>query len=118
MISIKDLAFTYPGADKPALNGVTLQIPAGELCLVMGPSGAGKSTLLRCLNGLVPHFYGGSVPGDKRGAGRDPIALEPRRMSETVGFVFQDPEAQAVVDVVEDELAFAMENYGLPLSTM
>jgi energy-coupling factor transport system ATP-binding protein len=86
--------------------------------LVVGPSGAGKSTLLRCINGLVPHFYGGTIGGRICVAGRDPVALEPRRMSEVVGFVFQDPEAQAVVDVVEDELAFAMENQGLPLTTM
>jgi energy-coupling factor transport system ATP-binding protein len=97
---------------------VSLRIAEGEFVLVVGPSGAGKSTLLRCINGLVPHFYGGTIGGQIRVAGRDPVALEPRHMSEMVGFVFQDPEAQAVVDVVEDELAFAMENHGLPLTTM
>lgn len=118
MISIKDLAFTYPGADKPALNGVTLQIPAGELCLVMGPSGAGKSTLLRCLNGLVPHFSGGSLLGSIRVNGLDPVSLSPREMSRIVGFVFQDPEAQFVVDRVEDEIAFSLENAALPGAEM
>jgi energy-coupling factor transporter ATP-binding protein EcfA2 len=81
---------------------------------VMGPSGAGKSTLLRCLNGLVPHFYGGTISGEVRVDGRDPVTLGPRGMADIVGFVLQDPEAQFVVDRVEDELAFALENQGVP----
>ena len=118
MISIKDLSFTYPGADSPALRGVTLQIPDGELCLVMGPSGAGKSTLLRCINGLVPHFSGGSLHGSIRVNGLDPVSLSPREMSQSVGFVFQDPEAQFVVDRVEDEIAFSLENAAMPNAEM
>jgi len=97
---------------------VSLHIEEGEFVLVVGPSGAGKSTLLRCINGLVPHFYGGAIGVRVCVAGRDPVALQPRRMNDLVGFVFQDPESQAVVDVVEDELAFAMENQGLPRATM
>lgn len=100
----------YPGANRPALVGISLQIPARELCLVMGPSGSGKSTFLRCINGLVPHFSGGSLHGSIRVNGLDPVRLSPREMSQTVGFVFQDPEAQFVVDLVEDEIAFSLEN--------
>jgi energy-coupling factor transport system ATP-binding protein len=118
MISIQDLTFTYPGAKKPALHDVTLQIPAGELCLVMGASGSGKSTLLRCINGLVPHFSGGSLQGSIRVNDLDPVRLSPREMSETVGFVFQDPEAQFVVDRVEDEIAFSLENAAIPVDEM
>jgi energy-coupling factor transport system ATP-binding protein len=110
MINIHDLTFTYPGAIQPALKGITLKIPAREFCLVMGPSGGGKSTLLRCINGLVPHFSGGSLHGSILVHGLDPVKLSPREMSQTVGFVFQDPEAQFVVDLVEDEIAFSLEN--------
>jgi energy-coupling factor transporter ATP-binding protein EcfA2 len=116
MIDFKDLTFTYPGTERPVLEGVSLHIPAGELCLVMGPSGAGKSTLLRCINGLVPHFTGGRLHGNILVNGFNPVEISPHEMSHIVGFVFQDPEAQFVVDVVEDEVAFSMENAGIPPS--
>jgi energy-coupling factor transport system ATP-binding protein len=84
----------------------------------MGPSGSGKSTLLRCINGLVPHFSGGSLLGMIRVNDLDPVQLSPREMSHRVGFVFQDPETQFVVDRVEDEIAFSLENAALPMDEM
>jgi energy-coupling factor transporter ATP-binding protein EcfA2 len=60
MITFDHLTYSYPGASGPALTDVTLHVAEGEFVLVAGPSGAGKSTLLRCLNGLVPHFTGGT----------------------------------------------------------
>jgi energy-coupling factor transporter ATP-binding protein EcfA2 len=118
MISVSELTFTYPGGKRPALQAVSLQIQDNELCLVMGPSGCGKSTLLRSLNGLVPHFSGGSLSGTIRVNGLDPVQLTPREMSRMVGFVFQDPEAQFVVNRVEDEIAFSLENAALPRQEM
>jgi energy-coupling factor transport system ATP-binding protein len=118
MISIKDLSFTYPGAGSPALRGINWVVPTGEFCLMIGSSGAGKSTLLRCINGLVPHFSGGSLKGSIRVNDLDPVRLTPREMSHMVGFVFQDPEAQFVVDKVEDEIAFSLENAAMPEDEM
>ncbi len=118
LISFRNVTYSYPGDSGPVLRNVDLDIEEGEFLLVIGQSGAGKSTLLRCLNGLVPHFYGGVFGGEMRVAGRDPLVEEPRGMSNLVGFVFQDPESQFVVDVVEDELVFAMENHNLPQTTM
>jgi len=118
VISLRDVTYTYPNTDVPVLCDLSLELEEGDFLLVIGASGAGKSTLLRCLNGLIPHFYGGVLRGEIRVAGRDPVAEEPRGMSDLVGFVFQDPEAQFVVDSVEDELAFAMENHNLPQSLM
>ena len=118
MITLEHVTYAYPGAQRPVLNDLNLKIADGEFVLVVGNSGAGKSTLLRCLNGLVPHFYGGTISGAIRVQGLDPVRSQPREMSTTVGFVFQDPEAQFVVDTVEAELAFAMENHALPQATM
>ncbi|HNT06057.1 MAG TPA: ATP-binding cassette domain-containing protein, partial [Anaerolineae bacterium] len=118
MIEFEHVTYTYPGASGPALSDVTLSIAEGEFVLVAGPSGAGKSTLLRCINGLVPHFSGGVVSGRIRVAGNDPLALGPQSLSRVVGFVFQDPEAQFVLDRVEDEIAFALENAALSPSEM
>jgi energy-coupling factor transporter ATP-binding protein EcfA2 len=118
MITISNLWFTYPGTDQPVLKGINVQIPDGEFCLVMGSSGSGKSTLLRCLNGLVPHFSGGQLAGQISVNGVDPVSVSPSEMSQMVGFVFQDPEAQFVVDRVEDEIAFSLENMAFPRDEM
>jgi energy-coupling factor transport system ATP-binding protein len=118
MIDIHALAYRYPGASTPALHNISLSIAEGEFVLLAGPSGSGKSTLLRVLNGLVPHFTGGKISGHARVAGLDPIREGPARMSRFVGMVFQEPESQFVVDVVEDEIAFAMENAGVPRDEM
>ena len=114
MIEISGLRYTYPGAARPALAGIDLALAAGERLLVAGPSGSGKSTLLRCLDGLVPHFHGGTLAGRLRVAGLDPVAAAPAGMAAAVGMVFQDPEAQVIAQRVEDEVAFALENHGLP----
>lgn len=113
MIRFEHLGYRYPGSESAILDDLSFDVREGEFLLVIGPSGSGKSTLLRCLNGLVPHFYGGQISGRLSVAGLDPVALGPRGMAGTVGFVLQDPEAQFVVDRVEDELAFALENQGL-----
>jgi energy-coupling factor transporter ATP-binding protein EcfA2 len=118
MIELRNITYAYPNQAKPVLENITLTVTPGEFLLVVGPSGAGKSTLLRCFNGLVPHFYGGKIQGQAQVGGRDPINLGPRGMSDLVGFVFQDPEAQFVTEQVEDELAFAMENHNFAQAKM
>ncbi|MBN1483769.1 MAG: ABC transporter ATP-binding protein [Chloroflexia bacterium] len=118
MIQLRDLGYRYPESDRPTLKNIHLDVPEGEFLLVAGPSGAGKSTLLRCLNGLVPHFYGGALTGQIEVCGQNPVSAGPRQMSVHVGLVFQDPESQQVASRVEDEIAFAMENHGLPETTM
>lgn len=118
MIAIDNLTFTYPNQPTPALNNVSWRVEAGEFVLLAGPSGSGKSTLLRCLNGLVPHFSGGLLKGQVSVGGVSAPAAGPRVLSHLVGFVSQDPESQSVLDVVEGEIAFALENAGIPLDEM
>ncbi len=112
------LTYRYPQARKPALREVSVRVPRGAFALLAGPSGAGKSTLLRCCNGLVPHFSGGHLQGEISVDGLNPVQCGPQEMSRAVGFVFQEPEAQFVVGRVEDEIAFALENLGLPRAEM
>jgi energy-coupling factor transporter ATP-binding protein EcfA2 len=118
VIAFDHVTYTYPEAGQPALRDVILQLPDAALTLLVGPSGAGKSTLLRCTNGLVPHFSGGSLRGSITVNGLDPVAATPQLMSRHVGFVFQDPEAQFVMNRVEDEIAFALENAAMPRQEM
>ncbi len=117
-IRLQGLTFTYPRAARPALEAISLHVPRGAFALLVGPSGSGKSTLLRCLNGLVPHFSGGRIRGQVRVEGLDPVRLGPQVMSRRVGFVFQHPEAQFVVERVEEDTAFALENQGIPAEEM
>lgn len=118
MIHFEQVSYTYPNATRPALHDLSLTICEGEFMLVVGASGSGKSTFLRCINGLVPHFYGGRFGGRVRVAGYDTQQAEPRDLAGVVGFVFQDPEAQMVVEVVEDELVFGLENLGIAPQVM
>ncbi len=117
-IRFENVSVTYDGADRPTLHRVELDIPEGELVLVVGETGCGKSTLLRCLNGLVPHFTGGTLSGRVTIAGRDTRTNPPRELADVVGMVGQDPQAGFVAEIVEDELAYGMECLGIEPDTM
>ncbi len=109
---------TFTDAAAPVLSGVDLTIPEGELVLVVGRTGSGKTTLLRTMNGLVPHFSGGTLHGRVVVDGRDTRTHRPRDLADVVGYVGQDPLAGFVTDTVEDELAYGMESLGLPADVM
>ncbi len=116
MIKLHDLTFTYNGTEQAALQNVNLTIEDGEFTLITGPSGGGKSTLCRCFNGLVPHFYGGTISGRAEVQGMDILKHTPKELAVKVGMVFQDPENQLVTTDVEREIAFGMENLGFPVN--
>ena len=118
VIEFASVTITYPGAERPALAHVDLDIGEGELVLVVGQTGSGKTTLLRAINGLVPHFTGGTLAGSVRVAGRDTSTHHPRDLADIVGIVPQDPLSSFVTDTVEEELAYGMECLGVPASTM
>ncbi|MGD8191715.1 ABC transporter ATP-binding protein [Brevibacillus ginsengisoli] len=118
MFQTKQLSYQYPEADSCALNQVNVSVEQGEFILLLGASGSGKSTFLRSLNGLVPRFYGGKLGGqvDVRGKSIDEWAQ--RDIVSTIGFVNQDPERQLLLDSVEREIVFGMENLGTPQEQM
>ncbi|OKI14012.1 ABC transporter ATP-binding protein [Streptomyces sp. CB03911] len=118
MITFEQVSVSYPGAAAPALQGLDLTVPEGELCLLVGPSGSGKSTLLGTVSGLVPHFTGGVLHGRVTVGGRDTRTHRPRELADLVGTVGQDPLAHFVTDTVEDELAYGMESLGLAPEVM
>ena len=118
MIELRGVTFSYDGAAAPSLTGVDLSLPEAELVLVAGRTGSGKSTLLGTFNGLVPHFSGGSLAGDVLIGGESIRGLAPRELADRIGYVGQDPLAGFVSDLVEDELAYGMEQLGLDARTM
>jgi energy-coupling factor transporter ATP-binding protein EcfA2 len=118
MILFDRVSVTYPSTPVATLRDVSLTIGEGELCLVTGATGAGKSTLLRAVNGLVPHFTGGTLAGRVVVDGRDTRVFPPRELADVVGVVVQDPLHGFVTDTVEEELAYGMEQLAVPAPTM
>ena len=110
---VDGLSFAYPGG-AAAVRDVSLEIQSGEVVALLGPSGSGKSTLLRALAGLVPHFHGGRFSGSVQVGGFDTRSTSPAELAGTVASVFQDPEDQVVMTRVENEVAFGLENLGVP----
>jgi energy-coupling factor transport system ATP-binding protein len=108
---VDGLSFAYPEGGT-ALRDVSLDVADGERVLLLGSSGSGKSTLLRALAGLVPHFHGGRFAGSVAVAGEDTRRARPAELAGTVASVFQDPEDQVVLTLVENEVAFGLENLG------
>jgi len=118
IIEIKDLSYTYPGLSKPSLSNITLSIERGSFVTLTGPSGCGKTTLCRCINGLVPHFYGGEATGEVKVSNLSVQDQPISELAQHVGFVFQNPENQLFSLSVEREIAFGLENLALPREEM
>jgi energy-coupling factor transport system ATP-binding protein len=117
-VRLERVTFSYPDETDPVLDDVSLSVREGDFVLVVGHTGSGKSTLLRAMNGLVPHFSGGTFAGQVLVSERSTLDHPPRRLTDVVAFVPQNPAASFVVDRVEDELAYAMENLAVPRAVM
>ncbi|HEX6150872.1 ABC transporter ATP-binding protein [Nocardioides sp.] len=116
MIELRGIRFSYD--ERAVLDAVDLHLDEGELVVVSGRTGSGKSTLLGVVTGLVPRFSGGVLQGDVRLDGESILDVPPRDRAHVIGHVGQDPASGFVTDTVEEELAFGMEQLGLPAETM
>ena len=118
IIELKDVSFSYDGSVEPAgekaLDQVSLSISEGDFVGVIGPSGAGKSTLAAVMSGAIPHHFTGQLFGATFVDGRDTCDVTLTDISNVVGSVLQDIDAQMVASVVEDEMLFGLENFGVP----
>jgi len=114
IIEAEALTYTYPIGEKPAFEDVNLKINKGEFVIITGPSGCGKTTLCRCFNGLIPHFYGGKLEGKITVCGLNVKEYPTYEIAKHVGMVFQNPENQLFALSVEKDVAFGLENLGVP----
>lgn len=117
-ISVKNVTYTYPEQDTPALKDVNLEVEKGEYLVVMGRNGAGKTTLCVLLNGVIPNVLGGKMRGRTEVMGLDTRRHHVYELAQYVGMVLQDPEAQLFTSNVRSEAAFAAENLGVPREEM
>ncbi|GAB3598307.1 ABC transporter ATP-binding protein [Microbacterium tumbae] len=116
LLRVRDLALTHAGSSRPSPQGVSFDVDAGEVVLLLGPSGSGKSTLTLALNGLIPQSVPAAVEGSVEVGGRSTLTTPVASLSTDIAMVFQDPDAQQVTGTVLDEVAFALENLLLPVS--
>lgn len=113
-LKIRDLSFQYRIRDSLAIENINFDLQPGELKLIVGASGSGKTTLMRCINGLIPRSYRGELHGTIELFGRDIRGFSMAQLAQTVGTLLQDPERQIVTSYVRNEIAFGLENLGLP----
>ncbi len=118
IISFKDFGFRYKQQKNPTLYDINLDIYPGEKILILGPSGSGKSTLCNCINGLIPFSYEGEITGSCTVNGTETSTASIFKLSDSVGTVLQDSDAQFVGLSVGEDIAFAMENDMIPRAEM
>ena len=116
IIRIDHVSFSYGEASARALDDVTLSVSPGDFLGIIGPSGAGKTTLASAMSGAIPHHYTGPFFGNVLVDGKDTCAVTLTDISQIVGSVLQDIDTQMVASVVEDEMLFGLENFGVPHS--
>ena len=114
IINVDDVSFSYGTQTEQALKHISLGVNRGDFIGIIGPSGAGKSTLAACLSGAVPRHYTGAFYGSVLVDGHDTCEVSLTDISQIVGSVLQDIDTQMVASVVEDEMLFGLENFGVP----
>lgn len=119
LIKFTNFYYRYKGNEEYALNNINLEINENKFILLIGETGSGKTSLIRCMNGLIPQFYPGYYKGSVKVLGKDDIESDTSEipianLSREIGVVFQNPENQLISMNVEHEIAFGLENLGVP----
>ena len=112
-IEIKNLTYSYPGAQAPTLKDVNLEIEKGDFLAIVGNNGCGKSTLCKVMNGLIPHFITGDFQGEVLVGGISTLEADIGTLAQKAGYVYQDFENQIVRPTVLDDASYACMNYGM-----
>ena len=116
LIKFEDFCFRYKGNEEYALNNINLKIDKNKFILLAGETGSGKTSLIRCMNGLIPQFYAGFYKGKvELWNGKNTVETPIADLSTEIGIVFQNPENQLIAMNVEHEIAFGLENLGVPV---
>lgn len=120
MISLHNVTYAYPATATPALQDITLEVPAGQFCAVVGANKAGKSTLAFAIAGFVPHFYHGRLAGEVTVDGKDTRTTPLHELVLSVGLIFQNPfnQISGTKFTVREEIAFGLENLGIEREEM
>lgn len=113
MIRFENFSFQYAGKSSFALEEINLEILDGDFVGVIGASGAGKTTFTYAINGVIPHFYKGDFYGAVHVNEKDTVETRPEELAKLIGSVFQDIDGQMVASIVEDEILFGLENFGI-----
>ena len=116
LVRFENFFFRYKGNEEYALNNINLKIENNntKFILLAGETGSGKTSLIRCMNGLIPQFYAGFYRGQVEIQGKITTETSIADLSTEVGIVFQNPENQLITMSVEHEIAFGLENLGIP----
>ncbi|MDO9301386.1 MAG: ABC transporter ATP-binding protein, partial [Anaerolineales bacterium] len=111
---IDNLSFRYRDRQGSAIHNISFTVNPGEVLLIAGASGCGKTTLVRCINGLIPRSYKGVMSGQVLVFGEEVKDWKLSQISQKIGTVLQDPERQILGTKVVNEVAFGLENLGMP----
>ena len=113
LIEIEHLTYSYPGAENPTLNDISIQIEKGDFLAIVGNNGCGKSTFCKTLNGLIPQFISGDFSGSVIVDGLDTTTTDVGTLARKVGYVYQDFENQIIRPTVLDDVSYACLNYAM-----
>ncbi|MDN7246971.1 energy-coupling factor ABC transporter ATP-binding protein [Planococcus shenhongbingii] len=117
MIDLKNVSYRYPVSDDYVLKNVSFSIEKGKFTAIIGNNSSGKTTLCNVIRGFIPHFYKGDLEGEVLVDGLNIQDAQLGQLAEKVGYVFQNPfiQVSGVKDNVFEEVAFGLENLGVPV---